>query len=108
MFSLSTVAFAIIIVCRRVLLVRVKSSCVLLFGVFRQYCVVVFADHVLHVIHAAVAKSYSVAVKDLVKFVCSRKVFVNKLQEFTSNVCFYVYAVRRVVPNGVAAPGSSL
>ena len=67
-----------------------------------EYILVVVSSKCFHVTHAAVTDLDGVLVKYTVQFVPFGEVFVNKLEEDSTDVCLYAYTVCGVVPYYVA------
>ena len=77
--------------------------------VFRGGCLacsedfsVVFLNYGLQVVCAAITYFYVVFVEDLVVPVIFRKMFTEKVQKLSADVCLYVHAVRWIKPNYVS------
>ena len=63
-----------------------------------DYSVVVCLCYVRHVVHTAVADFQGVPVPDCVQLVFFGEVLIHEGKELSANVCFNVFAVRRVEP----------
>ena len=82
----------------------VFGSCMLSKLVVRSFSVgLICRDFLLEVGHATVADFHCVPVKDLVKHMIFRKLFVEDLKERSSKIGSHILAERRVIPDDVTA-----
>ena len=75
-----------------------SMKCILLVSRIFQ----LFLNYGLQVVCAAITNFYIVFVENIVVLVIFRKMFTDKVQKLSANVCLYIYAVRRIKPNYVS------
>ena len=80
----------------------------LLVSFFSKDVVVMFVDCVFYVVHAAVAHFKGITVGCLVKSTGFREMFVNEIKEVSFNICFYILAIWRIIPDYISSSVSFL